>query len=118
MNWRKLIYSIIIPSIAGFTFGIFISIGTLTNAIVFFYGIVMMIAAFLSSTGKGKNGDAVSTVIMGALVTGVTYLFISMIGELSERFNWMFVVKTVGFILAASLTIYLAKTIMEDKPQN
>ena len=54
MNWRKLIYSIIIPSIAGFTFGIFISIGTLTNAIVFFYGIVMMIAAFLSSTGKGK----------------------------------------------------------------
>ena len=84
MNWRKLIYSIIIPSIAGFTFGIFISIGTLTNAIVFFYGIVMMIAAFLSSTGKGKNGDAFSTVIMGALVTGVTYLFISMIGELSE----------------------------------
>ena len=68
MNWRKLIYSIIIPSIAGFTFGIFISIGTLTNAIVFFYGIVMMIAAFLSSTGKGKNGDAFSTVIMGALV--------------------------------------------------
>ena len=40
-----------------------------------------------------------------------------MIGELSERFNWIFVVKTVGFILAASLTIYLAKTIMEDKPQ-
>lgn len=118
MNWRKLIYSIIIPSIAGFTFGIFISIGTLTNAIVFFYSIVMMIAAFLSSTGKGKNGDAFSTVIMGALVTGVTYLFISMIGELSERFNWIFVVKTVGFILAASLTIYLAKTIMEYKPQN
>lgn len=118
MNWRKLIYSIIIPSVASFIFGIFLSIGVITNAIVFFYAIVMMIAALLSSTGKGKNGDALSTIFMGVMVAGVTWLLISLLGEMGERFSWLFVLKTAGFMLATSFTVWLAKFIMEDKKQN
>ena len=87
MNWRKLIYSIVIPVIVGFVFGLFLSIGILTNATVFFFAIALTIAGVLSSTGQGKNGDAPSTITMGFLATAVTYLFLSLVSELGDSFH-------------------------------
>ena len=116
MNWRKLIYSIAIPVIVGFVFGLFLSIGILTNATVFFFAIALTIAGVLSSTGQGKNGDAPSTITMGFLATAVTYLFLSLVSELGDSFHWLFVVKTVIFVLVTGFTVYLAKMIM-DKPK-
>ena len=113
MNWRKLIYSIVIPVIVGFVFGLFLSIGILTNATVFFFAIALTIAGVLSSTGHGKNGDAPSTITMGFLATAVTYLFLSLVSELGDSFNWLFVVKTVIFVLVTGFTVYLAKMIMD-----
>ena len=102
MNWRKLIYSIVIPVIVGFVFGLFLSIGILTNATVFFFAIALTIAGVLSSTGHGKNGNAPST--------------ITLVSELGDSFHWLFVVKTVIFVLVTGFTVYLAKMIM-DKPK-
>ena len=115
MNWRKLIYSIAIPVIVGFVFGLFLSIGILTNATVFFFAIALTIAGVLSSTGHGRNGDAPTTVCMGFLATAVTYLFLSLLSELGDSFHWLFVVKTVIFVLVTGFTVYLAKMVMENK---
>lgn len=118
MNWRRLIFSIIIPGFASFLFGLVISIKAVTNLSVLLYAIIMLVAAFLSSIGKGKNGDAPSTLFFGGLMVLTTVLLISILGDLSEKFSWFFVIKTVGFMAALASTIWLAKAIMENKPQN
>lgn len=118
MNWRRLIYSIIVPGIVSFIFALVISVGMVTNMSVFLYAICMTAAAILSSTGHGKNGDAPSTLFMGILVGVTTYLLITVLGDLGGKFSWIFVLKTVGFVAAIAATIYFAKSIMENKPQN
>lgn len=118
MNWRRLIFSIIIPGFASFLFGLVISIKAVTNLSVLLYAIIMLVAAFLSSIGKGKNGDAPSTLFFGGLMVLTTVLLISILGDLSEKFSWFFVIKTVGFVATIASTIWLAKAIMENKPQN
>ena len=118
MNWRRLIYSIVIPSISSFIFVVVISIGTINNTSIFFFFFVMMIAAALSSTGKGKNGDALSTIVMGLVVTAAMYLFFMAIGDLGHEFSWSFVLETAGFMATTALSIYFARSIMENNPNN
>lgn len=118
MNWRRLIFSIIIPGFASALFGLVISIKAVTNLSVLLYAIIMLVAAFLSSIGKGKNGDAPSTLSFGGLMVLTTVLLISILGDLSEKFSWFFVIKTVGFVATIASNIWLAKAIMENKPQN
>lgn len=116
MNWRKLIYSIIIPSVANFIFMIFISIGVRSNALVLFYAIIMMVTALLSNTGKGKNGDAISTIVMGLIAGGATWLLIEVLSSI-QGFSWLFVLKTVGLMFIVAFAIWFGQIIMEDDQQ-
>ena len=118
MNWRRLIYSIVIPVFASIPFGILISIGKVSNLSVFLYAVAMLVAAVLSSTGKGKNGDALSTLLFGGLVLLTAFLLAEILGDIRTKFSWFFVLKTVGFMAAAASTVWLAKAIMKTKPQN
>ena len=117
MNWRRLIYSIVIPSIAGFFFGIIISVGKLTNRNFWVYIVVVTIATFLSNIGKEEEEKIFSTMHMGTLSLGRAYLFILIMKELAGRFSWLLVAKLVGFVMLISTDIYLAKTIINDKQQ-
>lgn len=118
MNWRRLIYSIIIPGLASIIFGMIISISSVTNLSIFLYSIVMLVAAILSSTGKGKNGDAASTLFFGLLIVLTVFLLVSIIGDIRRAFSIFFIVKMVCFMAATASSIYLAKEIMKKKPQN
>ena len=110
---RKLIYNIIIPSFASFIFGVLLSVGVITNLVIFIYTMVMTAAALLASTGKGRNGDAPSTLFMGFLVGLATYLLISVLGDLFASFHWFFIVKTIGFMIATAAAVVFGRMVME-----
>lgn len=113
MNWRKLIYSIVIPCAAGLFFGFSINSGNLSNWKVFIFAILMLVASWLSSTGKGKNGDALSTIVMGVLITLTVWLFFWTVAKLNDDFSWKFAIKVVGLMISASATFWLGKDIMK-----
>ena len=118
MNWRRVIFGVVIPMLVSAFFGINLGFFTQsTNSLIFVNALILMPFVIWNTVCDGIDGF-INVLFGGLCACLTTFLFVNVLKGAADAFSWVYVLKLLVMTIVAAVTVSFARYVAQwDTPE-